>query len=92
MSDTRIRDQDAPIGVLLMAYGTPETPDQVEAYFTHIRGGRVPSPEAVEHLKHRYELVGGRTPLLAITEAARGGAGGRAEQSGPGHATASTPG
>lgn len=62
---------DAPIGVLLMAYGTPETPDQVEAYFTHIRGGRVPSPESVAHLQHRYELVGGQTPLLAITEATR---------------------
>lgn len=61
----------APIGVLLMAYGSPETPDQVEAYFTHIRGGRVPSPESVAHLQHRYELVGGKTPLLAITEATR---------------------
>jgi protoporphyrin/coproporphyrin ferrochelatase len=54
-------------GVLLLAYGTPETPDQVEPYFRHIRGGRAPSPEAVEHLRHRYELVGGATPLLTIT-------------------------
>jgi len=53
--------------VLLMAYGTPETPDQVEDYFTHIRGGRKPSPEAVEHLRERYMLVGGKTPLLEIT-------------------------
>ena len=50
-----------------MAYGTPETPDQVEPYFMHIRGGRTPSPEAVEHLKERYQRVGGKTPLLAIT-------------------------
>lgn len=63
----------APTGVLLLAYGTPESPDQVEPYFRHIRGGRAPSPEAVAHLQHRYELVGGRTPLLAITtETARG--------------------
>lgn len=63
----------APTGVLLMAYGTPETPDQVEPYFRHIRGGRAPSPEAVARLRHRYELVGGRTPLLDITsQAARG--------------------
>jgi ferrochelatase len=53
--------------ILLLAYGSPESPDQVEPYFRHIRGGRAPSPEAVEHLRHRYELVGGRTPLLAIT-------------------------
>jgi protoporphyrin/coproporphyrin ferrochelatase len=55
------------IGVLLMAYGTPEGPEQVEAYYTHIRGGRKPSPEAVENLRDRYRTVGGRTPLLAIT-------------------------
>jgi ferrochelatase len=58
---------NATVGVLLMAYGTPETPDQVEAYFTHIRGGRTPSPESVARLRTRYELVGGRTPLLEIT-------------------------
>jgi protoporphyrin/coproporphyrin ferrochelatase len=55
------------VGVLLMAYGTPETPDQVQSYFTHIRGGRVPSPGSVARLRERYELVGGRTPLLDIT-------------------------
>lgn len=54
-----------------MAYGSPETPDQVEAYFTHIRGGRTPSADAVAHLRHRYELVGGRTPLVEITHSLR---------------------
>jgi protoporphyrin/coproporphyrin ferrochelatase len=63
---------DSPVvGVLLMAYGTPETPDQVEAYFAHIRGGRTPPPESVDGLRKRYELVGGRTPLLAITNEVR---------------------
>ena len=50
-----------------MAYGTPERPEEVEAYFTHIRGGRAPARAAVERLQKRYELVGGRTPLLDIT-------------------------
>jgi protoporphyrin/coproporphyrin ferrochelatase len=59
------------LGVLLMAYGTPESPDEVEPYYTHIRGGRTPSPEAVERLKKRYEIVGGRTPLLSITKGVR---------------------
>jgi ferrochelatase len=54
-------------GILLLAYGSPETPDQVEPYFRHIRGGRAPSPEAVENLRQRYALIGGRTPLLAIS-------------------------
>ncbi len=50
-----------------MAYGTPQSPDQVEDYFTHIRGGRRPSLEAVEHLRERYIRVGGKTPLLEVT-------------------------
>ncbi len=57
--------------VLLVAYGTPETLDDVEAYFTHIRGGRKPPPDAVEHLRARYERVGGGTPLRRITESVR---------------------
>lgn len=54
-----------------MAYGTPERPEDVPAYFTHIRGGRAPSAAAVRHLQERYEAVGGRTPLLDITNAVR---------------------
>lgn len=57
--------------VLLMAYGTPDTAEDVEAYFTHIRGGRRPSAEAVSRLQARYALVGGRTPLLDISNSVR---------------------
>jgi ferrochelatase len=56
-----------PTGILLLAYGSPEAPDDVEPYFRHIRGGRTPSPEAVADLRRRYELIGGKTPLRAIT-------------------------
>ena len=56
-------------GVLLMAYGSPESLDDVEEYFTHIRGGRKPPPEAVEELKERYRRIGGRSPLNEITRA-----------------------
>ena len=59
------------IGVLLMAYGTPDSLQNVEPYYTHIRGGRKPAPELVEALRQRYRLVGGTTPLLAITRATR---------------------
>jgi protoporphyrin/coproporphyrin ferrochelatase len=59
------------LGVLLMAYGSPETPDDVLPYYTHIRGGRAPRPEAVAELRERYDVVGGRTPLLAITTRVR---------------------
>ena len=54
--------------ILLLAYGTPDTLDDVEAYFTHIRHGRTPSPEAVANLKERYTRVGGATPLLKLTK------------------------
>jgi protoporphyrin/coproporphyrin ferrochelatase len=59
-------------GVLIMAYGTPRTLDDVEAYYTDIRHGRPPSAEALEELTDRYRAIGG-SPLLEITEAqARG--------------------
>ena len=53
--------------VLLMAYGSPNRLDEVEAYFTDIRGGRMPSAEAVEELTARYRRVGVPTPLLAVS-------------------------
>jgi protoporphyrin/coproporphyrin ferrochelatase len=55
------------IAVLLMAYGTPNSLDEIEPYYTDIRGGRKPSPENLKELTARYERVGGRTPLLDIT-------------------------
>jgi ferrochelatase len=60
-------------GVLVMAYGTPATLDDVDAYYTHIRGGRTPAAELVADLRRRYEAIGGTSPLLDITRAqARG--------------------
>ena len=55
--------------VLLMAYGTPNSTDEIEPYLTDIRGGRKPRPQAVEDLKKRYLRIGGRSPLLDITRA-----------------------
>lgn len=52
--------------VLLMAYGSPATPEEVEPYFTDIRGGRPPSQEALKVLQGRYERIGG-SPLSRIT-------------------------
>lgn len=55
-------------GVLCMAYGSPSTEADIEAYFTHIRGGRKPSVEALQELTARYRAIGG-SPLAAITRA-----------------------
>ena len=54
--------------MLCMAYGSPEGDAGIESYFTHIRGGLAPSPEALEHLRQRYRAIAG-SPLTAITRA-----------------------
>jgi len=56
-------------GVLLMAYGTPATPADVEAYYTHIRRGRPPTTEQLADLRRRYDAIGGTSPLLHKTQA-----------------------
>ena len=35
------------VAVLLMAYGTPRTREEIEPYYTDIRRGRPPTPEAL---------------------------------------------
>ena len=55
-------------GILCMAYGSPASEADIAAYFTHIRGGRPPSPDALEALTQRYRAIGG-SPLTEITRA-----------------------
>ena len=59
------------IAVLLMAYGTPRTREEIEPYYTDIRRGRPPTPEALADLTARYDALGGTSPLAARTEAQR---------------------
>lgn len=75
---------DRPNGVLVLAYGTPRDLDDVERYYTHIRGGRRPSPEYLEELRGRYAAIGGRSPLHEITEAQVRGIGEALERANPG--------
>ncbi|MFP3358606.1 ferrochelatase [Planococcus sp. SIMBA_143] len=56
------------MGLLVMAYGTPYSEDDIERYYTHIRRGRKPSEEALQDLKDRYKAIGGISPLARITE------------------------
>jgi ferrochelatase len=55
------------MGLLVMAYGTPYTLEDLEGYYTHIRHGRKPTPEMIEELRGRYEAIGGISPLAKIT-------------------------
>jgi len=62
-----MRGSAETLGLLVMAYGTPETLDDLEAYYTHIRGGRAPSAEALAELTERYRMIGETSPLNVIT-------------------------
>lgn len=57
--------------VVLMAYGSPERPEDIRPYLEDIREGRPVSDEAVAELTERYERIGGRSPLDEITERQR---------------------
>lgn len=56
-------------GLVVMAYGTPSSPDEIEAYYTHIRRGRPPSPSQLAELTGRYQAIGGVSPLAERTRA-----------------------
>ena len=55
--------------VLLMAYGSPRSRAEILPYYTHMRGGRTPSPESLAELERRYDAIGGSSPLGQITMA-----------------------
>lgn len=56
-------------GVLVMAYGTPSAPGDVEAFYTDVRRGRPPPPELLADLVRRYDAIGGTSPLAEGTRA-----------------------
>ena len=57
------------VAVVLMAYGTPRSVDEIEPYYTDIRRGRPPTPELLTELIERYAAIGGISPLAERTEA-----------------------
>ena len=58
----------ARLGVLVMAYGGPDSLADVEPYLLDIRGGRPTPPALVEEVRERYRRIGGKSPLREITE------------------------
>src|SRR4051812_4709753 len=53
--------------ILLMAYGAPESMEEVRPFLDNILRG-VPVPrERYEAVVHHYELIGGRSPLNELT-------------------------
>ena len=53
--------------VILLAYGGPDSLDDIPAYLLDIRGGRPTSQELIDDITDRYRQIGGRSPLLEIT-------------------------
>ena len=58
-----------PIGVLVMAYGGPNSIDEVEPYLLDVRGHRPTPSHVVDEVKSRYAAIGGRSPILEKTTA-----------------------
>lgn len=58
-----------PIGVLIMAYGGPNSLEEIPGYLADIRHGRVTTPAVLEEISHNYAQIGGKSPLLAFTTA-----------------------
>lgn len=44
--------------VLLLAHGSPESPDQIPEFLRYVTGGRPLPPAVVEEIRHRYSLIG----------------------------------
>lgn len=57
-----------PIGVLIMAYGGPNSLDELPGYLADIRNGRPTTPAVLEEISHNYRSIGGKSPLLEITQ------------------------
>ena len=72
------------IGVLIMAHGTPSSPDGIEAFYTRIRRGHPPTPELLEDLTRRYLAIGGVSPLTERTAAQVAGITAALERDAPG--------
>jgi ferrochelatase len=74
----------APVGVLVMAHGTPSRRQDIEPFYTRIRRGRPPSPEQLTELEDRYAAIGGLSPLTERTLAQVDGVRATLEQRAPG--------
>jgi len=76
--------KSTPVGVLVMAHGTPATPEGIEPFYTTIRRGRPPTPELLDELVGRYRAIGGTSPLTERTRSQVDGVAAALEAAAPG--------
>ena len=60
---------ESPIGVLVMAYGGPDSLDDVEPYLRDVRNYRPTSDAVINEVRERYARIGGRSPIRERTQA-----------------------
>jgi ferrochelatase len=65
--------QPANNHLLLMAYGGPNSLDDVRPYLMDVRNHRPTADHIVEEITERYRQIGGRSPILELTEAEAAG-------------------
>lgn len=70
------------VGVLVMAYGSPDKQEDILPYYTDIRRGRAPTPEQLAELTARYDAIGGVSRLNEISVAQAAGVAKLLKQSG----------
>jgi ferrochelatase len=51
-----------------MAHGTPESVGQMGDYLRHVLTRKPPTPEIIREFEERYQLIGGKSPLLEISQ------------------------
>jgi protoporphyrin/coproporphyrin ferrochelatase len=56
-----------PIGALVMAYGGPESLEEIPGYLADIRHGRATPRAVVDEITENYRAIGGCSPLLEVT-------------------------
>ncbi|NTX99590.1 ferrochelatase [Deinococcus sp. JMULE3] len=61
--------QGAPLGVLFMAYGGPESLEDMPGYLADIRAGRVTTQAVLDEITNNYRQIGGKSPLPEFTRA-----------------------
>src|SRR5258705_11496092 len=53
--------------VLLLAFGGPTRPEEIRPFLENVTRGRGIPADRLEAVAHHYELIGGRSPLNALT-------------------------
>jgi ferrochelatase len=73
-----------PVGVVVMAHGTPRSLDDLPAFYAEIRRGSPAPTELLADLERRYRAIGGTSPLNERTAAQVEGIGRALEERAPG--------